>query len=532
MPGVSAKPAISEEYKKYFKLKKMGMGVEQLKQKMTNDGMDPSIIDLPEPDWSASSQPPTTSAEPPQSSPNPVARAPAKPAISEEYKKYFKLKKMGMGVEQLKQKMTNDGMDPSIIDLPEPDWNASSSSEPVSAPTPNTPTISEEYKKYFKLKKMGMGVEQLKQKMTNDGMDPSIIDLPEPDWNASSQTTAPTQRPTPPSEPVTPAKPAISEEYKKYFKLKKMGMGVEQLKQKMMNDGMDPSVIDLPEPDWKANTQPPTTASEQPEPTPSEQQPEPEPEPEPDPYTPPTREKYNPSTPLRQVYWSVVSGRDLKDTIWETMESPRINSRELEELFEVKKQATTGTFTPAAQVVEEQFSFVDPKKETNIGIGLRKLRYSSDEVKQFLFNIDKYSLCTEALNVMSEIVPKEEECETIRAYQGAVEKLNPVNAFLYSVAAIPNCQERVNCLLLRANFPEERERIAVNLKNFQSDCDQVLTNPHFTFLLSYVLEVGNYLNGSSSRGGACGFHLEILPQLERTKTTNNSVSFVELCQAR
>ena len=228
------------------------------------------------------------------------------------------------------------------------------------------------------------------------------------------------------------------------------------------------------------------------------------------------------------MYWSVVSGRDLKDTIWETMESPRINSRELEELFEVKKQATTGTFTPAAQVVEEQFSFVDPKKETNIGIGLRKLRYSSDEVKQFLFNIDKYSLCTEALNVMSEIVPKEEECETIRAYQGAVEKLNPVNAFLYSVAAIPNCQERVNCLLLRANFPEERERIAVNLKNFQSDCDQVLTNPHFTFLLSYVLEVGNYLNGSSSRGGACGFHLEILPQLERTKTTNNSVSFVEL----
>ena len=71
----------------------------------------------------------------------------AKPAISEEYKKYFKLKKMGMGVEQMNQKMTNDGMDPSIIDLPEPDWNASSSSEPVSAPTPNTPTISEEYKK-------------------------------------------------------------------------------------------------------------------------------------------------------------------------------------------------------------------------------------------------------------------------------------------------------------------------------------------------------------------------------------------------
>ena len=430
--------------------------------------------------------------------------------------------------------------------------------------TPKKPAIDEKYKKYFKLKKMGMNVDQLKMKMTNEGMDPSVIDQPEPDWDAvSAETPAETpsespskqellaalgnklkpqtRSPPPPPVPAVPAvpkKPAIDEKYKKYFKLKKMGMNVDQLKMKMTNEGMDPSVIDQPEPDWNAIT------SETPAETPAEEtpslpnpdckpstkpEPEPEPEPEPDPYTPPTRAKYTPSVPLRQVYWSTVNGRDLKDTIWETLPTERVNGKELEELFEVKKQATGGTPAPAAnsQPVEEQVSFVDPKKETNIGIGLRKLRYSSKEIRQFLLNIDSFSLSVEALSVMGEIVPKQEECKTIRAYQGPADKLNTVNAFLFAIASIPNCQERVQCLLLRATFHEECARIRQTLCDFQSDCEQVEHNGHFLLLLAYVLEIGNYLNGSSARGGACGFHLEILPQLERTKTSNNDLSFIE-----
>ena len=502
MPATPKKPAIDEKYKKYFKLKKMGMHVDQLKMKMTNEGMDPSVIDQPEPDWDAVSA--ETPAETPAESPSkqellaalgnklkpqtrsppppPVPAVPAvpkKPAIDEKYKKYFKLKKMGMNVDQLKMKMTNEGMDPSVIDQPEPDWDAVSAeaSEPVpstvvlSSPSkPAGPAFDEKYKKYFKLKKMGMNVDQLKMKMTNEGMDPSIIDQPEPDWNAVTSET--------PAE--TPSKETPS----------------------------------LPNPDCKPSTKP---------------EPEPEPEPEPDPYTPPTRAKYTPSVPLRQVYWSTVNGRDLKDTIWETLPTERVNGKELEELFEVKKQATGGTPAPAtnSQPTEEQVSFVDPKKETNIGIGLRKLRYSSKEIRQFLLNIDSFSLSVEALSVMGEIVPKQEECKTIRAYQGPADKLNTVNAFLFAIASIPNCQERVQCLLLRATFHEECARIRQTLCDFQSDCEQVEHNGHFLLLLAYVLEIGNYLNGSSARGGACGFHLEILPQLERTKTSNNDLSFIE-----
>ena len=355
--------------------------------------------------------------------------------------------------------------------------------------------------------------------------------------------------PTPPPSPVTPKLPApatpsvpsapvvsvkkcpIDPTYKKYFKLKKMRMPIENLKLKIQNDGLDPSIIDQDEPEW--DPEPSDTSINIPPPAPSKPQPpsipEPEPEPE-DPYTPPVREKSTPSVPLRQLYWSTVTGRALKDTVWESMADKRqsLDTNEIEELFEVKKQQTVNTSHPAPTTVEEEtVSFVDGKRETNIGIGLRKLRYSGEEVKRFLLKIDTFSLSTEALMVMAEIMPKEEECSVIRSYQGDVEKLSFVNAFLYSVAEVPNCADRVNCLLIRSTFGEEKERIKQSLNDFMNDCKIVLENNHFLYLLDYILEIGNYLNGTTSRGGACGYHLDILPQLERTKTSDNCMTLVE-----
>ena len=442
-----------------------------------------------------------------------------------------------MPIEQLKQKIANDGLDPSIIEQDEPNWDDDSSSASASAPSAPVKkcSIDPAYKKYFKLKRMHMPIEHLKQKNANDGLDPSVIDQDEPNWDDDASSASASAPSTPaPSAPVK--KCSIDPAYKKYFKLKRMHMPIEQLKQKIANDGLDPSIIEQDEPNWDddSSSQPApqpsptsdsTSAPKQPEP-----QPQPEPEPEPDPYTPPVRAKSTPSVPLRQVYWQTVGGRSLKDTVWEAMTGQRqpLDTKEIEELFEMKRSQPTTTQVAAPQPVEEEkVTFVDAKRETNIGIGLRKLRYTGEEVIRFLTRIDSFSLSLEALTVMAAILPKEEECGAILAYPGDPNNLNSVNAFLFSVAHIPNCLDRVNCLLVRCTFTEERDRVVGSLRDFMADCRLVEENPHFLFLLDYVLEIGNYLNGTSSRGGAVGFHLDILPQLERTKSNDGSVTLVE-----
>ena len=410
-----------------------------------------------------------------------------------------------------------------------------SHSSPVVPPNPvKKCPIDPAYKKYFRLKKLHMPIENLKQKIENDGYDPTVIDQDEPEWDPEPEESSSSLASSVPAPAVVPPNPVkkcpIDPAYKKYFRLKKLHMPIENLKQKIENDGYDPTVIDQDEPEWDPEPEEPSSTFT---PVPLKPQPpsvpEPEPEPE-DPYTPPVREKNTPSVPLRQLYWSTVTGRALKDTVWESMAEKRqtLDTHEIEELFEVKKQQTTNPSHPVPAVMEEEtVTFVDGKRETNIGIGLRKLRYSGEEVKRFLMKIDTFSLSTEALMVMAEILPKEEECSVIRGYQGDVEKLSFVNAFLYSVAEIPNCADRVKCLLIRSTFDEEKERIKEALNDFKSDCSVVLDNQHFLYLLDYILEIGNYLNGTTARGGACGYHLDILPQLERTKTSDNCMTLVE-----
>ena len=117
-------------------------------------------------------------------------------------------------------------------------------------------------------------------------------------------------------------------------------MPIEQLKQKIANDGLDPSIIEQDEPNWDDDSssqpapQPSPTSDSTSAPKQSEPQPQPEPEPEPDPYTPPVRAKSTPSVPLRQIYWQTVGGRSLKDTVWEAMTGQRqpLDTKEIEEL--------------------------------------------------------------------------------------------------------------------------------------------------------------------------------------------------------
>ena len=189
---------------------------------------------------------------PPAMAPPAAPVKPVKCAVDPVYKKYFKLKRMHMPIEQLKQKIANDGLDPSVIEQDEPNWDDDSSSASApSTPAPSAPvkkcSIDPAYKKYFKLKRMHMPIEQLKQKIQNDGLDPSVIEQDEPNWDDNSTESTPSAPSTPaPSAPVK--KCSIDPAYKKYFKLKRMHMPIEQLKQKIQNDGLDPSVIEQDEP--------------------------------------------------------------------------------------------------------------------------------------------------------------------------------------------------------------------------------------------------------------------------------------------
>lgn len=188
-----------------------------------------------------------------------------------DFRKYFKLKSMDMPIEQIKSKMEADGVSSSLLDTPD----AVSPNDPgpeKGAYIPMTVAEDPAFKKYFKLKSMDMPIEQIKMKMEADGVDPALLDTPNnvspndpgpplqintgyqsgplsPPQGSDSRFSWPSSMPVAPV-PVVPYEPLLVKDdpqFKKYFKLRQMGMPDEQIQLKMKAEEVDPTLLERPD---------------------------------------------------------------------------------------------------------------------------------------------------------------------------------------------------------------------------------------------------------------------------------------------
>merc|ERR1712238_593425 len=216
------------EYKKYFKMIKMGMAREQVLHSMKRDEKDPRILEL-DPNKSLKSQQLETTGD--------VDGPPLKD--DPEFSKYFKMIKMGIPREQALHAMKRDEKDPKILDL---DPNKSLKSQQLETTDDDGPVLKDDpdYAKYFKMVKMGLPKGSVKNALVRDGKDPGIVDL---DPNKSLKSQLGENEIEEEEDTGIPLKD--DPEYAKYFKMKKMGLPVGSVKNALIRDGKDPIIIDL-----------------------------------------------------------------------------------------------------------------------------------------------------------------------------------------------------------------------------------------------------------------------------------------------
>ena len=155
------------------------------------------------------------------------------------YAKYFKMMKMGMPREQVLHAMKRDEKDESILNL---DPNKSLKSQLPSSSTGDDddgPPLKDDpqFSKYFKMIKMGMPREQVLHAMKRDEKDPAVLDL-DPHLSLKSQQTKLNKQDDGPPLKEDP-------DYSKYFKMLAMKLPMGAVKNALVRDGKDPSVMDL-----------------------------------------------------------------------------------------------------------------------------------------------------------------------------------------------------------------------------------------------------------------------------------------------
>ena len=134
----------------------------------------------------------------------------------------------------------------------------------------------------------------------------------------------------------------------------------------------------------------------------------------------------------------------------------------------------------------------------------------------------KYAI-NKTLESLKKLCPTEEEEAMISMYEGEGTLARP-EQFLQELVAIPQYQSRIESLIF-ANIKEEifydiQTKIEQLTTAFQSFKD----NYRLHHVLKVALAVGNYLNGTGIKGGAWGFRLDSLENMQEVTSTDNKMN--------
>ncbi|RLN48970.1 hypothetical protein BBJ29_004083 [Phytophthora kernoviae] len=416
--------------------------------------------------------------------------APAGPAggvlvkDNEQYAKFFKLLKMGMPAEQIKLKMSASGLNPDLLDTPDSPMPGSGSAAPQTASSQVT-TVKEDpaYEKFFKLMKMGMPSEQVKMKMSAAGLDVDLLDTPDapsPNQKASIATGA--------GSGLLAGLPPPTEAVK-----------------------VDPSALQA---SLASKLTKKTTPKKPEEPV------------------LPKKETVKPNVELRPLFWTRVPVNVVSSTVWMKLNDSHaeLDVDEMEWMFrknpadaarkEEKKKEEKVPTQP------KEVLLFDPKRQQNVSIAIARFKMSSEDIKNAIYALDGQKLGSEVLNVLISISPTLEEIDLLKNYDGDEKLLGNVEKFFLDLLTIPRYTQRIKCFRYNLQFENRILETQAQLDTLVAATDQVSESDKFRRVLENILAIGNYLNGSTPRGGAYGFKLDTLTKLHALKSIDPRVTLM------
>ncbi|CEG42627.1 formin-homology 2 domain-containing protein [Plasmopara halstedii] len=464
-----------------------------------------------------------------------------------DYMKYFKLLSMGLPADQVKLKMQASGVDSSVLDDPNAVIGGNPTSSALTSQVEKNGVLvkdDEQYAKFFKLSKMGMPSEQIKLKMSASGLNPDLLDTPDAllsGSNGSSLSAAdPNQTMSVMDDPV----------YQKFFKLLKMGMPHAQVKLKMSAAGLNADLLDMPDapsPNQKAGGSnggllaglpPPAAAvkvdtsalqaslaskaTQKSVPNNKEES------------QLPKKEIVKPNVELRPLFWTRVPVNVVSRTVWMKLNDSHaeLDVDEMEWMFRKnpvdtsKKQDEKKKDADKVVAQPKEVLLFDPKRQQNISIAIARFKLSSEDIKKSIYALDGQKLGNEVLNVLISISPTLEEIDMLKNYDGDVKMLGNVERFFLDLLTIPRYTQRIKCFRFKLQFENRILETQAQLDTLVAATEQVAESDKFRRVLEHILAIGNYLNGSTPRGGAYGFKLDTLMKLHTLKSIDPRVTLM------
>ncbi|KAJ8354388.1 hypothetical protein SKAU_G00219550 [Synaphobranchus kaupii] len=212
-----------------------------------------------------------------------------------------------------------------------------------------------------------------------------------------------------------------------------------------------------------------------------------------------------------------------QESLWSKLEPMKVDTSKLEHLFETKSKELPVTKKTAADGKRQEIIVLDSKRSNAINIGLTVLP-PPRTIKTAILNFDEYALNKEGIEKILTMIPTEEEKQKIQEAQLANPDvpLGSAEQFLLTLSSISELSARLQLWAFKMDYEVMEKEVAEPLQDLKEGMDQLERNKTLRYILSTLLAIGNFLNGSNAKG----FELSYLEKVPEVKDTVHKQSLL------
>ncbi|XP_044027247.1 FH1/FH2 domain-containing protein 3 isoform X4 [Siniperca chuatsi] len=239
---------------------------------------------------------------------------------------------------------------------------------------------------------------------------------------------------------------------------------------------------------------------------------------------PPEPPLFNKKKKTIRLFWSEVRPTDSQyrdytrsgDSLWSKLEPVKLDTAKLEHLFESKSKEISVTKKTAADGKRQEIIVLDSKRSNAINIGLTVLP-PPRTIKTAILNFDEYALNKEGIEKILTMIPTEEEKQKIQEAQLANPDvpLGSAEQFLLTLSSISELSARLQLWAFKMDYEATEKEVAEPLQDLKEGMEQLEKNKTLRYILSTLLSIGNFLNGTNAKGFEMTY-LEKVPEVKDT----------------
>ncbi|XP_078689269.1 formin-like [Branchiostoma floridae x Branchiostoma belcheri] len=252
----------------------------------------------------------------------------------------------------------------------------------------------------------------------------------------------------------------------------------------------------------------------------------------------PTKPLIRPKLKMRPLFWKRIvlegTSEDKKpENFWSTTTEPPIDTDELERLFGVSarlgSEAVQFSTSPKRGKGKQVGKVLEDKRSRDVAIRISRLQMSMEEVQDAIYKMDAKRLDLDRLQGLYDMRATEKELSEIKRFrqENTQVVLDKPEEFLLQLAEVHNLQDRLECWIFTERFSETMFNLHQQMNSLMSACSELRQSEHLHAVLRLVLAAGNYMNGSTPRGQADGYQLDILAKLRDVRTKDKSGNLLQ-----